>query len=58
VAAAYSLQGHEHMLRVHAAAADMRPRRALQGISIPLHAGAEAHWRSVGLDIPDAIRAR
>ncbi len=58
VAAAYSLQGHEHMLRVHAAAADMRPRRALQGITIPLHPGAEAHWRSVGLEIPEAIRAR
>ena len=57
-AAAYSSQGHEHMLRVHAAAADMRPRLALQGITIPLHRGAEAHWRSVGLEIPDAIRAR
>lgn len=58
VATAYSTQGHEHMLRVHAAAADMRPRQALQGITIPLHRGAEAHWRSVGLEIPDAIRAR
>jgi TRAP transporter TAXI family solute receptor len=58
VAAAYSTKGHEHMLRVHAAAADMRPRQALQGITIPLHRGAEAHWRSVGLEVPDAIRAR
>lgn len=58
VAAAYSLQGHEHMLRVHSAAADMRPRRALQGITIPLHVGADAYWRSIGLDIPEAIRGR
>jgi len=57
VAAAYSLEGHAHMLRVHAAAADMRPRRALQGITIPLHPGAEAYWRSIGLEIPDAIRS-
>lgn len=58
VAAAYSAQGHDYMLRVHAAAADMRPRQALGGITIPLHRGAEAYWRSVGLEIPDAIRAR
>ncbi|MDQ7843011.1 MAG: TAXI family TRAP transporter solute-binding subunit [Armatimonadota bacterium] len=58
LAAAYSVQGHEHMLRVHAAAADMRPRQALKGIAIPLHRGAEAYWRSVGLEIPEAIRAR
>ncbi len=56
--AAYSLQGHEQMLRVHSAAADMRPRRALLGITIPLHKGADAYWRSVGLDIPDALKGR
>lgn len=58
VEAAYSLQGHEHMLKVHAASGDMTPRRALQGVSIPLHAGAEAHWRAVGLEIAERIRSR
>ncbi|MDR7438736.1 MAG: TAXI family TRAP transporter solute-binding subunit [Armatimonadota bacterium] len=58
VAAAYSREGHAHMLQVHAASADMTTRRALLGVSIPLHPGAEAHYRSVGLEIPDAIRAR
>jgi hypothetical protein len=58
VEAAYSRDGLGHMLRVHAAAADMAPRRALQGATIPLHRGAEAHWLAVGLEIPEKIRAR
>lgn len=58
VESAYSVAGHEHMLRVHAASRDMTPRRALHGVTIPLHPGAEAHWRAVGLEIPDRIRAR
>jgi hypothetical protein len=58
VEAAYSRDGLGHMLRVHAAAADMAPRRALAGITIPLHRGAEAHWTSIGLEIPERIRAR
>ncbi len=58
VADAYSRDGHAYMLKVHAASADMTSRRALLGVSIPLHPGAEAHWRSVGLEIPESIRAR
>jgi TRAP transporter TAXI family solute receptor len=58
VEAAYSLAGHEHMLKVHAASSDMTPRRALQGVSIPLHPGADAHWRAVGLEIPERLRPR
>jgi len=58
VAAAYSREGHAHMLRVHGASADMTSRRALLGVSVPLHPGAEAHWRAVGLEIPESIRAR
>jgi len=57
-AAIYSHEGHAHMLKVHAGAKDMVPERALLGITIPLHAGAEAHWRAAGVTIPDAIRAR
>lgn len=58
VAAAYGPEGQAHMLRVHKAAADMTPKKALSGITIPLHKGAEAHWKSVGLQIPETIRAR
>jgi hypothetical protein len=46
------------MLKVHAGSKDMVPQRALQGVTIPLHKGAEDHWRAAGLQIPDAIRAK
>ncbi len=58
VEAGYSRDGHGHMLRVHSASSDMTSRRALQGVTTPLHKGAEAHWNSVGLEIPERIRAR
>lgn len=58
VATVYSPEGHAHMLNVHAAAKDMTPSKALLGVTIPLHKGAEAHWKSVGLEIPEEIRAR
>jgi TRAP transporter TAXI family solute receptor len=58
VATAYSPEGHAHMLKVHAAAKDMLPRNALLGLTAPLHKGAEMHWRSVGLEIPESIKAR
>jgi TRAP transporter TAXI family solute receptor len=55
---AYSKEGHAHMLQVHAGARDMAAEKALQGVTFPLHKGAEDHWRSAGLKIPDAIRAK
>lgn len=58
VRAAYSRDGHAHMLRVHSASSDMTSVRALLGVTIPLHRGAEAHWAAVGLEIPERIRAR
>ncbi len=58
VASAYSASGRTHMLKVHAAAKDMTPGNALLGITVPLHKGAEAHWKSVGLKIPDSVKAR
>ncbi len=58
VATVYSPEGHAHMLNIHAAAKDMTPSKALLGVTIPLHKGAEAHWKSVGLEIPEEIRAR
>jgi TRAP transporter TAXI family solute receptor len=56
--AAYSKEGHAHMLKVHAGAKDMVPQKALQGVSVPLHKGAEDHWKAAGIQIPEPIRAR
>ncbi len=58
VAAAYSKEGNAHMMKVHAGSKDMVTQRALQGVTIPLHKGAEDHWRAAGIQIPDAIRAK
>ncbi|MBI4523783.1 MAG: TAXI family TRAP transporter solute-binding subunit [Deltaproteobacteria bacterium] len=57
-AAAYSHEGSAHMLKVHAGSKDMVPQKALQGITFPLHKGAEDHWKAAGIQISDAIRAR
>lgn len=56
--AAYNKDGNAHMLKVHAGSKDMVAQRALQGITFPLHKGAEDHWRAAGIQIPDAIRAK
>ena len=56
--AAYNKDGNAHMLKVHAGSKDMVPQRALQGVTFPLHKGAEDHWRAAGLQIPDALRAK
>ena len=57
-AAAYSKEGNAHMVTVHAGSRDMVPQKALQGITIPLHRGAEEHWKAAGIQIPDAIRSK
>ena len=56
--AAYNKAGNAHMLQVHAGSKDMVPQKALQGVTFPLHKGAEDHWRAAGIKIPDAIRAK
>jgi TRAP transporter TAXI family solute receptor len=56
--AAYSKEGHAHMLSVHAGSKDMVPQKALQGVTVPLHKGAEDHWKSLGIQVPDALRSR
>lgn len=56
--AAYNKDGNAHMLKVHAGSKDMVPQRALQGVTFPLHKGAEDHWRAAGLQIPEAIRTK
>jgi uncharacterized protein len=58
VAAAYSKEGNAHMLKVHAGSKDMVPQKALQGVSVPLHKGAEDHWKTAGIEIPETIRAK
>ena len=55
---AYNKDGNAHMLKVHAGSKDMVPQRALQGVTFPVHKGAEDHWRAAGLQIPEAIRAK
>jgi TRAP transporter TAXI family solute receptor len=57
-AAAYNKEGHAHMVQVHAGSKDMVPDKALQGVTIPLHKGAEDHWKAAGIQIPDFIRSR
>ena len=57
-AAIYGPEGHAHMMKVHAGSKDMAPQTALAGITIPLHKGAEAHWKSAGVTIPESIRAQ
>lgn len=56
--AAYNKDGNAHMLKVHAGSKDMVAQRALQGVTFPLHKGAEDHWRAAGIQIPDALRAK
>ena len=56
--AVYSKEGNAHMLKVHAGSKDMVPQKALQGVSVPLHKGAEDHWKAAGIQIPEAIRSR
>jgi uncharacterized protein len=56
--AAYNKEGNAHMLKVHAGSRDMVPQKALQGVTFPLHKGAEDHWRAAGIQIPEAIRAK
>ncbi len=56
--AAYNKAGIAHMVQVHAGSKDMVPQKALQGVTFPLHKGAEDHWRAAGIKIPDAIRAK
>lgn len=57
-AAIYGQEGHGHMMKVHAGSKDMVPEKALHGITIPLHKGAEAHWQSARVTIPAGIQAR
>jgi len=56
--AAYNKAGNAHMMQIHAGSKDMIPQRALQGVTFPLHKGAEDHWRAAGIQISDAIRAK
>lgn len=56
--AVYGKEGNAHMLNVHAGSKDMVPEKALQGVTVPLHKGAEELWKSLKLQIPEALRAK
>ncbi|MGH7834591.1 MAG: TAXI family TRAP transporter solute-binding subunit [Candidatus Binatia bacterium] len=58
VEAVYSKEGNAHMVNVHAGSRDMTPQKALQGITVPLHKGAEDHWKAARIQIPETIRSR
>jgi uncharacterized protein len=55
---AYNKDGNAHMLKVHAGSKDMVPQKALQGVTVALHKGAEDHWKAAGIQISEAIRAK
>ena len=57
-AAIYSKEGNAHMVTVHAGSKDMMPQKALQGITVPLHKGAEDYWKSVGIQSSENIRSK
>lgn len=56
--AAYSDAGHAHMVKTFALLRDMTRTQALQGLTIPLHPGAQRYWEEVGVKVPERIRAR
>jgi TRAP transporter TAXI family solute receptor len=56
--AAYNKDGNAHMLKVHAGSKDMVTQKALQGVTVPLHRGAEDQWKAAGLQISEMIRSK
>ncbi len=56
--AAYNKEGNAHMLKVHAGSKDMLTQKALQGVTVPLHKGAEDHWKAAAIQIPEMIRSK
>jgi TRAP transporter TAXI family solute receptor len=56
--AAYNKDGNAHMLNVHAGSKDMVAQKALQGVTVPLHKGAEDHWKTARIQIPELIRSK
>lgn len=51
--AVFSDEGLRRMVQSHPAAAEMSLEAGLQGLSAPLHPGAEAFWTARGATIPD-----
>ena len=49
----YAPEGHQNMLRVTRAAADMTVENAPKAFVIPLHAGAYKFWSEQGVEIPE-----
>jgi TRAP transporter TAXI family solute receptor len=58
LAEVFSKEGLAYMVKVKSTARAMSVEGALHGIFTPIHAGAEAFWKSHGLEITDAQTAR
>jgi hypothetical protein len=57
-AEAYSPEGAAFMRQTFEPLRDMTPDQALQGLTVPLHPGAQRYWEEAGVDIPASLRAR
>ena len=57
-AEAYSPEGAAFVRQTFEPLRDMTPDQALQGLTVPLHPGAERYWEEIGVDIPESLRAR
>jgi len=58
--AAYSPEGLAFARQAFEPLADMSPeqaRQGLQGLTVPLHAGAERYWEERGLEVPERLHA-
>jgi TRAP transporter TAXI family solute receptor len=45
----------DEMYEVHSSAKDMTLETALDGVTVPLHAGAYKYFKEAGLDIPEEL---
>lgn len=54
----FSPEGLDHMVKAHKAAAEMTVEAALEGVSMPLHKGAEKFWIEKGKAISDALKSK
>ena len=49
----YTPEGHQTMLKINQAAADMTMENAQKAFVIPLHSGAYKFWSEQGVEIPE-----
>ena len=54
----FSVDGLDHMVKAHKAAVEMTVASGIEGVSLPLHKGAEKFWGEQGKSIPDALKSK